>query len=105
MSDNSVINNKKKNPGLNALFSVYLDLKEGQYNELMDLRNKITHRFIIIKNGVSKEDSNVMGKNTLQSKNIALANVVRNSIMYLFYFVNLEENNQLAIPASNKNNN
>lgn len=105
ISDNSVINNKKKNPGLNALFSVYLDLKEGQYNELMELRNKITHRFIIIKNDVLKEDSNVMGKNTLQNKNIALANVVRNSIMYLFYFVNLEENNQLAIQASNKNDN
>ncbi|MBI5458830.1 LA2681 family HEPN domain-containing protein [Methanobacterium sp.] len=105
ISDNSVINNKKKNPGLNALFSVYLDLKEGQYNELMELRNKITHRFIIIKNDVSKEDSNVMEKNTLQNKNIALANVVRNSIMYLFYFVNLEENNQLAIQASNKNDN
>lgn len=102
MSDNSMINKKKKNPGLNALFSVCLDLKEGQYNELMELRNKITHRFIIIKNDVSKEDSNVMGKNTLQNKNIVLANVVRNSIMYLFYFVNLEENNRLAIPALNE---
>lgn len=102
MSDNSMINKKKKNPGLNALFSVCLDSKEGQYNELMELRNKITHRFIIIKNDVSKEDSNVMGKNTLQNKNIALANVVRNSIMYLFYFVNLEENNRQAIQALNE---
>jgi tetratricopeptide (TPR) repeat protein len=90
---NDTINNQKKNPGLNALFSIYLDLKSGEYNELLELRNKITHRFIIIKKDAVTEDSTLINIQTFQNKTIKLANVVKNSIMYLFYFVNLEERN------------
>lgn len=81
----------KKNPGLNALFDIYLDFKKGEYNELAELRNKLTHQFISVKNNDIKGDSKIIRKQDLKNKTIKLAHIVKNSIIYLFYFVNLQK--------------
>lgn len=80
-----------KNPGLNALFDIRIDLKEGQYKELIEIRNNITHKFLKIDNDAKKETSKIMSEQRLLSKTVELASVVKNSIIYLLYSVNLEE--------------
>lgn len=83
--------NYSKNPGLNALFDIRMDLKEGQFKELIEIRNNITHRFLKIDNDNDKETSKIMSEQRLLNKTVELASVVKNSIIYLLYFVNLEE--------------
>jgi len=78
------------NFNLNALFNIYLDLNNGRYEELVEIRHALTHRFL---------DVYWMGDNSIQSmseeylveQTIRIAKVVRNAIIYLLSFVDLEE--------------
>ncbi len=81
------------NLSLNALFKLHQDL-EKSHSKLKDIRNAITHRFIEIKmfdSFCESEDNEFMTEEKLVDHTLELAKMVRNAIIYLIYFVNLEE--------------
>ncbi|HEC88252.1 MAG TPA: tetratricopeptide repeat protein [Thermoplasmata archaeon] len=83
---------EKKNLSLNALFNIHLDFEDGgTYENLRRTRNALTHRFVNIKLFQTMEDSENMKEETLVKKTIELAKIVRNAILYLLYFVYIEE--------------
>lgn len=87
-----------KNLSLNALFKIHQDL-EGPHKKLKDIRNAITHRFIKIKmfeNLCVSEKYEVMTEDTLFEHTLELTKMVRNAVIYLLYFVNLEEQRRSA---------
>lgn len=63
----------------------------GTYENLRRTRNALTHRFVNIKLFQTMEDSENMKEETLVKKTIELAKIVRNAILYLLYFVYIEE--------------
>lgn len=75
---------------LNALFNLHRDL-EGRYVKLKRTRNALTHRFVNVRHQVKSEDPNNMTEDTLVNQTLELAGLVRNAIIYLTYFVYVEE--------------
>ena len=81
-----------RNPSLNALFDIskYFE-EEGLYYKLRLTRNALTHRIVHIRKYQKTEDEENMTEETLVSQTIQLAKIVRSSIIYLLYFVYIEE--------------
>jgi hypothetical protein len=87
-----------KNFSLNALFDVHRDFdeKDGPYKRLRSIRNALTHRFINIRMFQQLEDEENMTEDTLVSRTLELARLVRSAIIYLLYFVQSEESKKEA---------
>ena len=89
------------NPGLNALYDIYLDLEYGNEKAyLRKIRNDLTHKFLRISFIEINEDDKKIEEFTKDS--IELAKIVKNAIIYLirlvkvhedFKYRNIEENN------------
>ena len=79
-----------KNPGLNALYDIYLDL-EFDYNRkyLRDTRNALTHKYLKI----TSEKYEITDKTLEELKNetLEIAHLVKNAIIYLMRFVKINE--------------
>lgn len=92
---NKEIREEIKNTGnlsLNALFDISKDIESGPYESLRRTRNAFTHRFVSIRMFQDKEDEENMTEDTLFRRTLELAQLVRNAIMYLLHFVDIEEN-------------
>jgi tetratricopeptide (TPR) repeat protein len=79
------------NLSLNALFDIHRELDYGEKNELKRTRNALTHRFVNIRIVQEPENDENMTESTLVLRTLELAKIVRNSVMYLLHFVNIEE--------------
>ena len=82
---------KSNNLALNALYKIHKDFYDGDYYKLREIRNSLTHRFLKIKNAPLKENTKNMTKKTLIIQTLKLAKIVRNAIIYLIYFIDMEE--------------
>ncbi len=82
---------KTRNASLNALYNIHKDLDYGMYRTLKDTRNSLTHRFVKIKVTPVVDSDRVMSEETLTKQTLDLAKIVRNSIIYLLQFVQVEE--------------
>jgi tetratricopeptide (TPR) repeat protein len=82
---------KTNNPSLNALFNIHKDLDYGAYRTLKDTRNSLTHRFVKIKVNPVVDSDRVMSEETLTKQTLDLTKLVRNCIIYLLQFVQIEE--------------
>lgn len=80
-----------RNPSLNALFDISQDFESGLYCKLRLTRNALTHRIVNVRRFQKIEDEENMTEDTLVSRTIQLAKIVRSSIIYLLYFVYIEE--------------
>ncbi len=81
-----------RNFSLNALFDISQDFEEsGLYYKLRLTRNALTHRIVNVRRTQKTEDEENMTEDTLVSRTIQLARIVRSSIIYLLYFVYIEE--------------
>ena len=91
---NKTLHNKiedAKNFSLNALFDIHRDFENGPYKKLKETRNALTHRFVSIRMLQKTENSENMTEDTLLKQTIELARIVKNTIIYLLYFVYWEE--------------
>ena len=82
---------KSNNLALNALYKIHKDFDNGDYCNLRDIRNSLTHRFLKIKKGPLKGNLKNITKKTLILETLKLAKIVRNAIIYLIYFIDIEE--------------
>ena len=80
-----------KSLSLNALFDIYRDFENGPYKKLRNTRNALTHRFVNIRMFQKLEDDENMTEDTLVRRTLELARIVRSAIIYLLYFVYVEE--------------
>jgi tetratricopeptide (TPR) repeat protein len=80
-----------QNFSLNALFDMHKDFGKGQYKKLRNTRDALTHRFINIRMFQELEDEESMTEDTLVGQTLELAKIVRSAIIYLLYFVCVEE--------------
>jgi tetratricopeptide (TPR) repeat protein len=81
-----------KNYSLNAIFDIHRDLeKGGQCYNLRKTRNALTHRFIKVRMLKRSEDAENMTEDMLVNSTLKLAKIVRNSIIYLLQFIDIEE--------------
>ena len=85
-----------KNLSLNALFDIYRDFENGPYEKLKTTRHALTHRFVNIKMFQELENGDNMTEDTLIRRTLELARIVRSAIIYLLYFVHLEEHKKEA---------
>ena len=77
------------NDGLSALLDINEELHWGKENELIELRNALTHRFLKVKSSsINEKDIDEM---ELYEKTLRLAKIVRNAIIYLMRLVDYEE--------------
>jgi tetratricopeptide (TPR) repeat protein len=81
-----------RNPALNALFNLHLDLERGEYITLRYSRNALTHRFLNVKAELEKEDAENMLEGTLIKRAIQLATIVRSAIIYVLFLIYTTEN-------------
>jgi len=83
---------RTKNLSLNALFDIHRSSKKnGPHESLQEIRNALTHRFVNIRMFPESEDEENMTEETLVKHTLELARIVRNAIIYLLYFVYVEE--------------
>lgn len=80
-----------KNASLSALYNIHKDLDYGAYRTIKDTRNALTHRFVKIRISPKIENDRGMSEETLVRQTLELAKIVRNAIIYLLQFVNVEE--------------
>lgn len=85
-----------KNFSLNALFDIHRDFENGPYKKLRKTRNALTHRFINIRMFQELEGEENMTEDTLVRQTVELARIVRSAIIYLLYFVYVEESKKEA---------
>lgn len=85
-----------KNFSLNALFDIHKDLYKGPYKKLRYTRNALTHRFVNVRMVQELEDSENTTEYTLLRQTLELARIIRNAIIYLLYFVHVEERKKEA---------
>ena len=76
---------------MDALFDIHRELDYSEKNELKRTRNTLTHRFVNIKITLETEYDENMTESTLFIPTLELAKLVRNSVMYLLHFLNIEE--------------
>ena len=79
------------NLSLNALFDIHRELDCGEKKELKKTRNTLTHRFINVRVAQDGENEESMTESTLVTRTLEVAELVRNAVMYLLHFVNVEE--------------
>ena len=87
---------KTNNFSLNALFDIHRDFENGPCKKLRKTRNALTHRFINVRMLQELEDEENMTEDTLVRQTLELARLVRNAIIYLLYFVYVEETRKEA---------
>ena len=87
---------KTKNFSLNALFDIHRDFENGSYRKLKKTRDALTHRFINIKMFQEIEDEENMKEDTLVMQTLELARIVRSALIYLTYFVFVDESEKEA---------
>ena len=87
---------RTRNFSLNALFDIHRDFKKGPYKKLQNTRNALTHRFVNIRFRQESEDEENMTEKTLIRQTVELAGIVRSAIIYLLYFVDVEERKKEA---------
>lgn len=85
-----------ENISLYALYDIYLDVINGYYKKINDIRTASEHERLIIYDSNltdwdNKEDKNNIGYNTMFFQTIKLFEIVKSSIIYLINFVNYEE--------------
>jgi len=80
-----------KNFSLNALFDIHRDFENGEYSHLRNSRNALTHRFLSTRIMVKTETDEIMTEEALVSRTLELAKIVRNCVIYLLHFVQVEE--------------
>ncbi len=80
-----------KNFNLNALYDIHRDLEKGPYQKLKKTRHALTHRFVNIRMFEELEDEENMTEDTLVRQTLELARIVRSAIIYLLYFVFVQE--------------
>ena len=85
-----------QNFSLNALFDIHKDFGKGQYKKLRNTRDALTHRFINIRMFQELEDEENMTEDTFVRQTLELAKIVRSAIIYLLYFVYVEERKKEA---------
>ncbi len=81
-----------RNYNLNALYKTYIDIKDGRYEELKQIRHALTHRYLNIKMFGENNSKKDMTEEYLVDKTIEVCRLVRNCIIYLISFVDEEEN-------------
>ncbi|MGF7399150.1 LA2681 family HEPN domain-containing protein [Thermoanaerobacterium thermosaccharolyticum] len=81
---------KTKNYALNALFNIHLEFKNGEYKDLREIRNALTHRFLNVY-WMGKYSFENMNEEYLVDKTIQITQIIRNVIIYLISFVYMEE--------------
>ena len=78
------------NPGLNALYDIYLDFEYGNEKEyLRNIRNSLTHKFLRISFIKINEEDKTIEEFTKDT--IELANIVKNAIIYLIRLIKVHE--------------
>jgi len=82
---------RSNNLALNALYKIHKDFDDGDYRNLREIRNSLTHRFLKIKKAPLKENIKNITKKTLIAQTVKLSKIVRNAIIYLIYFIDMEE--------------
>lgn len=85
-----------KNFSLNALFDMHRDFENGPYKKLRRTRHALTHRFVNIRMFQELENEENMTEDTLVRRTLDLARIVRSAIIYLLYFVHIEERKKKA---------
>ncbi len=80
-----------KNFSLSALFDMHRDFEHGPYKKLRKIRNALAHRFINLRMFQELEDEENMTEDTFVRQTLELARLVRSAIIYLLYFVYVEE--------------
>ena len=85
-----------KNFSLNALFDMHRDFEHGPYKKLRKIRNALAHRFINLRMFQELEDEENMTEDTFVRQALELARLVRSAIIYLLYFVYVEESKKEA---------
>jgi len=85
-----------KNFSLNALFDIYRDFENGPYKKLREIRHALTHRFVNVRMFRKLENEENMTEDTLVRRTLELARIVRSAIIYLLYFVYVEESKKEA---------
>ena len=80
-----------KNFDINALFNISLDLSNDiEYKELREIRHTLTHRYLNIY-WMGEDSIENMSKEYLLESTIKITKVVKNSIIYLMSFIDIEE--------------
>jgi hypothetical protein len=85
-----------ENFSLNALFDMHGDFENGPYKKLQRTRHALTHRFVNIRMFQESENEENMTEETLVRRTLELARIVRSAIIYLLYFVYVEERKKKA---------
>lgn len=80
-----------KNFSLNALFNIHTELSTGEHKILKEIRNMITHRFLKVKMFKGDGESDSIKENEFYDYTKQLATLVRSAIIYLLFFVDVEE--------------
>ena len=80
-----------ENYSLNAIFNVHKDFQRGQYQNLQNIRNALTHRFIKVGPLSEAWNEESISESALVDQTLELARITRNVILYLLQFVYIEE--------------
>jgi tetratricopeptide (TPR) repeat protein len=81
---------KTGNYQLNALYEIHKEIKDGKYQKLKRMRHSLTHRFLNV-NMFGNEKEDKLSEEMLVERTIELLRLVRNAVMYLLFFVDIEE--------------
>lgn len=76
---------------LSAIYNIHTELSIGDHTVLRDIRNMITHRFLKIKMYNNADESTAIEEKEFYDYTTQLATLVRSAIIYLLFFVDLEE--------------
>lgn len=86
---------KRDNPSLMALYDIYLDFVNKNYEEIRDLRNKSTHRYLVVQDAVlggsMSNDLSYIKYDDFFDIVLTSMKLSRSAIIYLINFVNYEE--------------
>ena len=84
-----------KNFDINELFNISLGLSSDiEYKELREIRHALTHRYLNIY-WMGENSIENMSKECLLENAIKITKIVKNSIIYLMSFIDLEEEKKL----------
>lgn len=75
-------------PTLNALFDLNFDFENSEsYNQLRKMRNCLIHRFVDVTDFQMNPTEDKLDKRELERRTIELAQIVRNAVAYLMFFL------------------
>jgi len=84
---------QSKNPGLFALYDIFLDFKEKWYGEYQDTRHALEHRFfrLYIYDIKDRQQGKGMLLTDFEKLTLDLLKLVHTAIMYLWIAIDMEE--------------